>query len=46
MAFQTGNHYFLHNVFPKMMITTTLTKIIPNAIYTKNAGKTFSQDKN
>ena len=42
MAFQTGNHYFLHNVFPKMMITTTLTKIIPNAIYTKNAGKTFS----
>ena len=42
MAFQTGNHYFLHNVFPKMMITTTLTKIIPNAIYTKDAGKLFS----
>ena len=42
MAFQTGNHYFLHNVFPKMMITTTLTKIIPNEIKTKNASKTFS----
>ncbi len=41
MAFQTGNHYFLHNVFPKMMITTTLTKIIPNAIYTKMQAKHF-----
>ena len=25
-----------------MIITTTSTKIIPNAIYTKNAGKIFS----
>ena len=25
-----------------MIITTTSTKIIPNAIYTKNAGKVFS----
>ena len=41
-SLHTGSYYFLHSVFPKMIITTTSTKIIPNAIYTKNAGKIFS----
>ena len=41
-SLHTGSYYFLHIVFPKMIITTTSTKIIPNAIYIKNAGKIFS----
>ena len=39
---QTRSYYFLHSVFSKMIITTTSTTMIPNAIYTKNAGKIFS----
>ncbi len=32
----------MHIVFPKMVITTTSTKIIPSETYIKNAGKIFS----
>jgi len=31
-------------VFPKIIITTTSTTIIPTAIYTKNAGRTLSNN--
>ena len=41
---KTGSYYFLHSVFPKMIITTTSTKIIPNARYTKNSGKICSNN--
>ena len=39
---QIGICHLLHIVFPKTIIITTSAKIIPNAIYTKNAGKIFS----
>ena len=41
LILQTVSSYFLHIVFPKIIITTTSTIIIPNAIYAKNAGRIF-----
>lgn len=44
LILQTVSSYFLHIVFPKIIITTTSTIIIPNAIYAKNAGRIFSSN--